>query len=75
MTADIIDFPTKNRSNWTGWDEYLFDHLRQVNGLSAKDASARVDREIISRNVPDTGYERSVRLAREALHSLAPIKK
>jgi len=71
VTAQIISFPGSNRSHWDSEDERAFEFLRRE-GRTSPDAASYVERQIISRNVPDTGETRLLRQAREAMRELQP---
>lgn len=71
MTGQILHFPAINRSQWSALNEYCFDHLI-ADGMSARDAAARIEAEIAdqreSKLLPEA--DRLLFLARRALHRL-----
>ena len=71
MSAKIIPFPTMSRSHWSVLNEHCFDHL-VADGMSARDAAARIEAEIADQRESELlpEVDRLLFLARRALHRL-----
>ena len=83
MTAIIIQFPCKPALqrissegfpiHWTGWDQHSYERLQRCDGLSPKEAWARVGQEIADKRAADAlppGKDRLLFLARLAMSRL-----
>jgi|GEM_PF-6418055 hypothetical protein len=82
-TAVILQFPRSSivrevpaggfPKRWTGWDQHFYEHLQRCDGLSPKEAWARVEQEIADKRAADAlplGKDRLLFLARLAMSRL-----
>lgn len=76
MSAQIIPFPGSNRSHWSAYNEYCFEHLAR-GGMPASEAAATIDAGIAdqaaSELLPES--DRLLYLARQALRRAKPARK
>lgn len=45
-SATVLPFPAVKPAQWTGWHEHLYEHFQRCDGLTPKEARARVEQEI-----------------------------
>jgi hypothetical protein len=76
MNAQIIPFRKAwvPPEHWTGHDHYIFDYLREYQGMSIEEASAQIESGIEIRRIRP-GESRDDRLLRMARESLAALRR
>lgn len=83
MTASIIQFPCRPTVqkvssegfpiHWAGWDQHFYEHLQCCDGLSPKEAWAKVAQDIADKRKADAlppGGDKLLFLARLAMSRL-----
>lgn len=83
-TAVIIQFPRSAivreapddgfPNHWRGWDQHFYEHLQRCEGLSPKEAWARVEQDIADKRAADAlppGKDRLLFLASLAMSRMS----